>query len=305
MSFFDFDGRHDDLDGVGSAISRREAVLVSLLAHAVFVIIALLTPDAPWMAAATAVPVVPAQQQESLPFMLVEAAPRPSPPPERPRVASDVDRRAASAERAPQPSNDMPLSRGNSADMVDGNPAPPSPPMRGPATPAPPSPAVTPPAPSLPSLDPSAAPVRPPEPRAASGGLGDSLRNLDQIIKRERFDNPTGGPNIDDPHISFDSKGVDFGPWLSRFVAQVKRNWLIPYAAMTMRGRVVLTFYVHRDGRITDLKVMRPSDVNAFNTAAFQALVQSNPTLKLPAEYPDDKVLFTVTFFYNERPGDR
>ena len=126
---------------------------------------------------------------------------------------------------------------------------------------------------------------------------------MDQLIKRERFDNPTGGPNVNDPAISFDSKGVDFGPWLTRFVAQVKRNWLIPYAAMTMRGRVVLTFYVHRDGRITDLKVLRASDVNAVNSAAFQALVQSNPTLRLPAEYPDEKVLFTVTFFYNERPG--
>ena len=144
--------------------------------------------------------------------------------------------------------------------------------------------------------------MRPAETRPASGSLGDSIRNIDQLIKRERFDNPTGGPNMDDPAISFDSKGVDFGPWLTRFVAQVKRNWLIPYAAMTMRGRVVLTFYVHRNGRITDLKVVRAADVTAFNTAAFQALVQSNPTLALPPEYPDDKVLFTVTFFYNERP---
>lgn len=303
MLHFDFDGRHDDQDGVGSAISRREAVLVSLLAHAIFVIVVLLTPDAPWLAAVVPDAAVPAQAQDErpLPFMMVEAAPRPSPAPDRPRVASDRDRRAASADRAPQPSNDMPFSRGNSADMLDGTPAPPSPPMRGPATPLPPSSATPAPAPSS-----GGAPIRPPaETRPASGGLGESLRNMDQLIKRERFDNPTGGPNINDPHISFDSKGVDFGPWLTRFVAQVKRNWLIPYAAMTMKGRVVVTFYVHRNGRITDLQVVRPSDVGAFNTAAFQALVQSNPTLALPPEYPDDKVLFTVTFFYNERPDGR
>jgi hypothetical protein len=53
------------------------------------------------------------------------------------------------------------------------------------------------------------------------------------------------------------------------------------------------------------LKTVKPSDIGAFNTAAFQALVQSNPTLRLPPEYPDDKVLFTVTFFYNDRPGGR
>jgi len=300
LSYFDFDGRHDDLDGVGSAISRREAVLVSLLAHAIFVIVMLVTPDTKWFAVITPEAVVPVQAQEerSLPFMLVEATPSPTPP-VRPRVASDADRRAASSERAPQPSNDMPFSRGNSADMLDGTPAAP---LRGPATPAPPSPAPA--APPMSSLPGTAASVpRPAETRPASGSLGESLRNLDQLIKRERFDNPTGGPNVNDPHISFDSKGVDFGPWLTRFVAQVKRNWLIPYAAMTMRGRVVLTFYVHRDGRITDLQVVKPSDIGAFNTAAFQALVQSNPTLRLPPEYPDDKVLFTVTFFYNDRPG--
>lgn len=301
MSYFDFEGRHDDLDGVGSAISRREAVLVSLLAHAIFVIVMLLSPEGTWLSQAV-VPVVPVQpSEEPLPFMLVETA-APEAVSERPRVASDRDRRASSPERAPQPANDQPFSRGNSADMLDGNPAPPAPPMRGPATPAPPSPEPS--ASVAPPVPPANAAIRPPvASRPASGSLGDSLRNMDQLIKRERFDNPTGGPNINDPHISFDSKGVDFGPWLNRFVAQVKRNWLIPYAAMTLRGRVVLTFHVHRDGRITDLKVVQPSNVNAFNTAAFQALVQSNPTLRLPAEYPDDKVLFTVTFFYNERPG--
>ena len=277
---------------------------MSLLAHAIFTIIALVAPETKWFAAAV-VPVtpVPQQNERSLPFMLVEAAPRPSPPPDRPRVVSDADRRASSGERAQQPTNDMPFSRGNSADMLNGTPAPPAEPMRGPATPAPPNATPVPPPPSA-TASSDAPAIRPPAeaPRQASGGLGDSLRNIDELIKRERFDNPTGGPNLNDPTISFDSKGIDFGPWLARFVAQVKRNWLIPYAAMTMRGHVVLTFYVHRDGRITDLKVVKASNVNAFNTAAFQALVQSNPTLRLPPEYPDDKCLFTVTFFYNERP---
>ena len=41
------------------------------------------------------------------------------------------------------------------------------------------------------------------------------------------------------PEIQFDTKGVEFGPWIRRFIAQVKRNWLIPYAAMSMKGHVV------------------------------------------------------------------
>lgn len=302
MSFFDVDGRYDEVGGVGSAISRREAVLLSLIAHLVFVIVLLVAPDVPWLAAilepaAPPPPQAQQQPQRQLPFMLVETAPEPPKPPERPLVASDADRRASSPEPAPQPRNEMPASRGNSADLIAGMPEPPA---RGPVRPEPPAPA-TPPAPE-PSTSGTAAPRGVEPPRPASGTLGESLRNLDQLIKRERFDNPQGGLAQNDAAISFDSKGVDFGPWLTRFIAQVKRNWLIPYAAMTMRGRVVVTFYVHRDGRITDLKVVKPSDVTSFNTAAFQALVGSNPTLALPPEYPDDKVLFTVTFFYNERP---
>ena len=30
------------------------------------------------------------------------------------------------------------------------------------------------------------------------------------------------------PAIQFDTKGVEFGPWIRRFVAQVKRNWFVP-----------------------------------------------------------------------------
>ena len=35
------------------------------------------------------------------------------------------------------------------------------------------------------------------------------------------------------PAIQFDTKGVEFGPWVRRFIAQIRRNWFIPYAAMS------------------------------------------------------------------------
>jgi TonB family protein len=71
---------------------------------------------------------------------------------------------------------------------------------------------------------------------------------------------------------------------------------------MSMRGRVVITFNVHKNGFITDLAVIGPSPVEAFNQAAYGALASSNPTAPLPPEYPADKAFFTVTFFYNEDP---
>jgi TonB family protein len=139
--------------------------------------------------------------------------------------------------------------------------------------------------------------------RFGGSGLSEALRNLQRYVQNEQFDNQKGGGTFG-PAIQFDTKGVEFGPWVRRFVAQVKRNWepLIPLAAMSMSGHVVITFNVHKTGSLTDLAVVQPCPIEAFNTAAYGALVSSNPTAPLPPEYPSDKAFFTVTFFYNEEP---
>jgi len=82
----------------------------------------------------------------------------------------------------------------------------------------------------------------------------------------------------------------------------MKRSWLIPLQAASMKGHVVLTFNVHKDGTITDVEVRTPSPVDAFDTAARGAISTSNPTAPLPPEYPSEKAFFTVTFYYNEVP---
>ena len=63
----------------------------------------------------------------------------------------------------------------------------------------------------------------------------------------------------------------------------------------------MLQFIVHRNGRISDLRVVQAATVNAFTSAAVNAIQMSNPTLPLPEDYPADFVLFTVTFHYNDR----
>ena len=91
-----------------------------------------------------------------------------------------------------------------------------------------------------------------------SGSIADALRNIQRYAGGDVLENQQGGAGQFGPSIQFDTKGVEFGPWIRRFVAQIKRNWLIPLAAMAMKGHVVLTFNVHKDGRITDLTVVDP-----------------------------------------------
>ncbi len=315
--YFDLEDYHPDISPVGQAISWREGVLLSIIAHLVMVILILIVPRwFPWLTAPRRVQVTARQAKQEPPLQFMMVSPRverpvqKAPPRARP---SDLNRAAASPERAKKPENMEPFSRGNSPERVD---EPPRQVARGQGPQ--PDPAAGRPI-ENPQPDPS---QRVPETQSAlqmpsrtpaqggaagrsatsGGSLGDALRNLQRYTQSEAFDNQGGGGGQFGPEIQFDTKGVEFGPWIRRFIAQVKRNWFIPYAAMSMKGHVVIQFNVHKDGSITDLQVVGASPVDAFNNAAFGALSGSNPTQPLPPEYPDPRAFFTVTFFYNETP---
>ena len=312
--YFDFEDYHPDITPVGQAISWREGVLLSIIAHLIAIILVLVMPK--WFPFLTAPPrrAVVVQKPPTEPTRFVFVQPRverPVPKPPDRAEPSDLDRQARSPQRVERPTNPLPYSRGNSPERVD------EPPRevargRGPdPDPAAGRPADTPPE-SKPPESQAALQLptsRPPAPadgangRSATtgGSLGDALRNLQRYVQNETFDNQ-GGSGQFGPEIQFDTKGVEFGPWIRRFIAQVKRNWIVPYAAMSLRGHVAITFNVHKDGSITDLNVVGPCPVDAFNNAAFGALATSSPTQPLPPEYPADKAFFTVTFYYNEAP---
>src|SRR5438552_1558015 len=318
--YFDFEDYHPDISPVGRAISWREGVLLSIIVHLAAIIVILLFPRLFPYDPTKARPIVRLKpEQPNTTFVFVQ--PRIDRPalrtPDR-AVPSDMDRQAQSREKAPKPENTQPFSRGNTPEMVDAEAQRQQAARgRGPQ----PDPAAgdvaknqTPPESAIKAPDSQSAmqfpSTRTPSPQSgangraagAGGSLGDALRNLQRYTQGEAFDNQGGGGGQFGPEIQFDTKGVEFGPWIRRFIAQVKRNWFIPYAAMSNKGHVVVTFNVHKDGSITDLSVIGPCPVDAFNNAAVGALSSSNPTQPLPPEYPDSKAFFTVTFFYNETP---
>ena len=315
--YFDFEDHRPDTPTIGRTMSTREVVLITVNLHLVFLVAILLGPRIPFVQAilerqAQAREQVREaeveRQKENARFVFMSPRlEKPTPPPQRAEL-SDIDRRARAAERAPDPRNDMPFSRGNSASRIDSTPdrnmtpAPAAAPDPGEAAAAPEPPAVQLPESTNGYQRPQET-ERPAQRGSGTGVLADAIRNVQRYATSEKFNNLQGSGNQDDPFISFDSKGVEFGPWIARFVAQVRRNWFIPMAAMSMHGRVVLTFFVHKDGRITDVTIVKPSTVEAFTLSARNAILASNPTVPLPPEYPDDKAFFTVTFFFNENPG--
>jgi TonB family protein len=305
----DFDGRYRDHEPIGGSLRRWDGLLLSVGVHVAVILVILFMPLPVFLqhAADSETAAVPPPEQERPRFVFVQPkVDTPAPAPPQRAEMSDIDRRARNPEPNPAPVNPLPSARGDSANRVESAPEERAR-GRGPA------PEPTPPVPEVAErqiqLPPEQAqmtiPKNQPQPPAPNGGsLGEALKNLQKYVEKETFNNPQGQTQDLGP-LQFDTKGVEFGPWIRRFVSQVRRNWFVPYAAMTMRGRVVLTFNVHKNGSLTDVTVVQPSPVESFNTAAVNALLASNPTEPLPPEYPTEKAFFTVTFFYNDTPGGR
>ena len=313
MIHFDFDDRYQDELVVGSAISTREGVLLSTAVHVLLLGLILFGPE--WTFLRPDPAELEARQQELLRqqrereaearrFVFVQ--PRvdleSKQPPPRAEL-SDINRQARAPERVEQPSNPLPFSRGDSVERTESAPEERA---RGPETEIPPN--TEPPKPqpqevarALPPAD-TGFRRNTETSRPAPGRLAAALRNLESYVQNQTFKNPQGGKTDPGSTIQFDTKGVEFGPWIRRFVSQVRRNWFIPNAAMSFRGHVVIQFNIHKSGRITDVNVVQPSSIDSFNRAAYNAIFGSNPTEPLPPEYPDPMAFFTVTFFYNEQP---
>ena len=322
--YFDLEDFRPDAPTIASPLSRREGVLLSIIAHLVFAILLLIAPQLPWVKSALArmeqqaeqqrIAVLQKAQDEQRRFVFVQPLKdlEALKPPRR-DDDSDKNRVATAPERAQRPTNPLPYSRGNSPEMVEAQPearaqgegsSPDPSQLRNPPVeasdpqgrngsflPDRAGPVLT-----LPQNTGNRATALP------GGPLGDQLRNLQRYVQQDSFQNEQGGADAFGPSIQFDTKGVEFGPWIRRFIAQIKRNWFIPYAAWTMKGHVVMTFNVHKSGAITELNVAASSSIDSFNNAAYNALTASNPTQPLPPEYPSESCFFTVTFSYNETP---
>jgi TonB family protein len=306
LTRFDIDQRYQDDEAVGSAMSRREGVLISVAFHGLTIVAALLVPQLPFVQELLPEPplleveLVPevAQSEDEARFVFVQ--PRVDVPvPESPLVAelSDRDRQAQDPEMASLTDNALPFSLGNSPERVEEVPEETlaerslsDQRIESEST--------------IASLDPvetsgldfttDVAPAPPGEGEL----LADAIRNLDRYyIQGQTFNNPQGGADEPGAAIQFDTRGVDFGPWLRRFIAEVYRNWNVPESAYAMRGVVVLQFNIHKNGRIADITVFRPSAIEGFNIAAYNAIWASRLD-PLPEEYDLDPAFFTVTFFY-------
>src|SRR6187549_2599948 len=131
--YFDFEDYRPDTPSLSAPMTRREAVLLALLLHAVLVIAYLVMP-AEWFRAAAFVPLSPAPDKQMVytriePLRELPRLAKPNAP------ASDLDRRSSTRVKPPDAKDPTPFSRGNTPEKVEG--APPAEKMRGQESPNP------------------------------------------------------------------------------------------------------------------------------------------------------------------------
>jgi TonB family protein len=127
------------------------------------------------------------------------------------------------------------------------------------------------------------------------GAGGDSLRN---------FDNRQANFSVEEPTILSDTLGVDFGSWLRLVYYRVRDNWyaVIPELIRSgTKGKVVIIFDIHSNGRIENLQVVRSSGLSPYDRAAVSSLKLSEPFPSFPHAFKGEILTLQFSYLYNMR----
>ena len=91
----------------------------------------------------------------------------------------------------------------------------------------------------------------------------------------------------------------------TRLVNRMKEFWSVPPDLESQKAHMVATMTVDTTGAVSNISIVQPSPIAAFNAAAINALAHLTPTPLILGDSPSEPMQVLVTFFYNEasRPG--
>jgi TonB family protein len=112
--------------------------------------------------------------------------------------------------------------------------------------------------------------------------------------------------NVD---VLSDTMGVDFGPYLSQVLHDVRVNWYnrIPESArapLMKRGKVSIQFDILRTGQIAAMQVVGTSGDPSLDGAAIAGINISGPFPPLPPRFQGQYLALRFHFFYNPDSKD-
>jgi len=113
--------------------------------------------------------------------------------------------------------------------------------------------------------------------------------------------NGTHGRQVGNLEILSDTQGVDFGPYLQRVLHDVRENWYraIPESAWGKHGNLIIEFAITKDGKVAGMKLVAPSGDVPLDRAAWAGIVGSDPFPALPSDFGGQYLALRFRFFYN------
>lgn len=98
----------------------------------------------------------------------------------------------------------------------------------------------------------------------------------------------------------FDTKGFPLGEYANLIIERIKGKWFIPSNLRDSQGHTTIVFFINKEGRFTDARIVMPSGNDSLDLAALNAVMSSNPFPPLPKGFPGDHVGAKFVFSYNE-----
>jgi protein TonB len=102
--------------------------------------------------------------------------------------------------------------------------------------------------------------------------------------------------------LSFETSWYDWGNYAQSMVSRIRVNWYgnMPQLIRSGIGGVVtIRFTIQRDGRITDVTILKTSGHPPYDFAARKAIELSSPLNPLPKDFPNPNERVTAMFYYN------
>jgi TonB family protein len=104
-----------------------------------------------------------------------------------------------------------------------------------------------------------------------------------------------------------DTMGVDFGPYLRRILADIKRTWLplIPEEArppLNKQGETLIRFTILPDGRIAAMNLDGSSQDTAIDRAAWGGITGVGQFPPLPPNFKGPNLELRIDFLVNKTP---
>jgi TonB family protein len=98
----------------------------------------------------------------------------------------------------------------------------------------------------------------------------------------------------------FDTKGFPLGEYANLIKERIKGNWMIPSNLQSFQGHTTLVFYIDKNGRYANARIVTRSGNNSFDNAALMAVIESDPFPPLPKDFPGSHIGAKFVLSWNE-----